>query len=269
MPEDLYHLDPVAEGSISSTGVKEILRTPAHFAWYREHGRPDKTDFELGRVFHSIVLGTGAEYVPLPFDAWTTKDAKAARAQALQAGLTPLKTSEWAQVQAMVAGFRASPLSALLDGGIAERSMFWRDEETGVWCRGRLDLSNKATIVDLKTSKNASKEAFRRDAANYGYHDQYALYLRGVRALRAQLGIDDDVEPEFIHLVVEKTPPYLTAAYEFDRLACEVGDARVTKALKTFRDCQATGLWPGYPVDIQPLSLPSYATWIPDEDYDL
>jgi hypothetical protein len=262
MPEEQYHSDPVPAGSLSSTGARELLGCPAKYAHSQEHGRPDSKAFDLGKVAHALILGTGAQYAALPYDDWKTKKAQQERDAARAAGLVPLTRGELAQAEAILAAFRTSPAAALLaEDGLPERTLVWVDEETGVWCRARLDWSNELTTVDLKTTKDADPYQFGRWAATYGYHIQEAFYLRGIRTL----GLADN--PEFVFALVEKTPPYLTSAVVLDAEAVAVGDELVSRALRRYAECDRTGYWPGYPTGIVTVSLPRWATYSSQEDW--
>jgi hypothetical protein len=43
------------------------------------------------------------------------------------------------------------------------------------------------------------------------------------------------------------------------------GDRKVTEALEIYRDCTASGVWPGYPLDeITDIDLPG---WVRTEEY--
>lgn len=263
MPEDLYHSDPVPGGSLSSSGVKDILKSPALFAYRRDHGRPDKKAYDVGKVVHAEILGTGCEVAELHYANYTTKPAQKDRDAARAAGKVPMLAHEMVEVRRIVAAFRAHPAAALLQpDGKPERSMFWIDEETGMWCRGRLDHSNGLNTVDPKTTDDASPWGFAQSAAKYGYHFQYALYLRGIRAL----GLAGDHRPEFHFIAIEKTPPYQVAVYQMPADAVAAAEVKVSEALRTFAECQRTGYWPGYPVGPTTLRFPRWATYLPEED---
>lgn len=264
MAEDLYHLDPVPGGSLSSTGARELLGCPAKYAHTQEYGRPDTDAFDLGKVAHALILGTGAGYVTLPYDDWTTKPAQTKRKEARAAGLVPITRPQFAQAEAIAFAFYASPAVALLaEDGLPERSIFWIDEETGVWCRARFDWTNWLTSVDVKTADDASPQHFPKDVANYGYHVQRSFYVRGIQAL----GLADGRAPEFVFAAVEKKPPYLIGTYVLDAEAIAIGDELVSRALRKFAECQRTGYWPGYRTDITTISLPRWATYLPQEDW--
>jgi hypothetical protein len=165
----------------------------------------------------------------------------------------------------MVAALRSHPTAGALlwAEGDAERSLFWIDEATGVWCRARhdkaiRDRTGRLIIPDLKTCERADERSAQRSVANYGYHQQGALYTDAAIAL----GLDDD--PGFVFVFVEKEPPHLVNVVQLDAEALEVGRRRNNAALRIYADCTASGVWPGYGNDITEISLPTY---YPTQEY--
>lgn len=144
--------------------------------------------------------------------------------------------------------------------GPAERSLFWIDPETQVWCRARLDHMPEAeygarwfVVSDYKTTRSAHPEQVSKTVYDYGYHIQAAMYLEGVRAL----GIHAD--PRMVFVFQEKAPPYVTTVTELDVVALRIGRGQLRQALSTYARCQAEGRWPGYSEDIETIPLPAYA----------
>ena len=145
MPEDAYHADPVPGGSLSASGAKLLLppSCPARYHYDRTFGRPPKAEFDYGTAAHKYVLGTGPEIVPVDAPDWRTNAAKEARDQARFEGKVPLLTGTLGPVMGMAAAIRRHPQAgALLDPerGMPEQSLFWIDEDTGIWRRARLDF---------------------------------------------------------------------------------------------------------------------------------
>ena len=67
---------------------------------------------------------------------------KAQRDEARERGAVPILTAEKTEIDAMVAAVRAHPFAGRLfeEGtGTAEASLFWTDDEAGVWRRSRLE----------------------------------------------------------------------------------------------------------------------------------
>jgi PDDEXK-like domain of unknown function (DUF3799) len=267
MDEAAYHADPVPGGSLSASGAKKLLppSCPARYQYDRLYGEPPRKTFEHGTAAHSLVLGTGPKLVIVDAPDWRTKAAQEARDQARFDGHVPLLPADALQVQEMAAAIRRHPLAdTLLDPerGDAEQSLFWRDDETGIWRRARLDYlprprrRRRLVIPDYKTCERAGRESVRKAVANYGYHIQAAQYTDGVRAL----GLDED--PAFVFIFQEKTPPYLVNVVQLDDDAMAAGRERMRLACEMFRDCTGSGIWPGYSDDTRDpdvISLPPWA----------
>jgi hypothetical protein len=110
-------------------------------------------------------------------------------------------------------------------------------------------------VPDFKSADDASPAAFRRSAANFGYHRQAAWYLR----LVAALGISSDAA--FVFVVQETTPPYLASINQLDDDAMLIGDAEMTQALDIYAECTVTGDWYGYDREVNVVSLPRWKTY--------
>lgn len=262
IPDAAYHADCVPEGSLSCSGAKRLLppSCPALFKYEREHGRPDKRTFDFGHAAHKLVLGVGADLVVIPGERWATKDAKAQVAAARAAGKVPLKAAEMAQVTAMAAALREHPIARrlLTEEGTPEASLFWRDGQTSVMRRGRLDnlppsRSGRMVIPDYKSAVCAEPSAFGRSAAEYGYHMQAATYAEAVIALE----LAEDAA--FVFVVQEKTAPYLVSVVELDSLALRIGRHQNRKAVDLYLDCMTKDEWPAWSNDVELASLPRWA----------
>ncbi len=260
-----YLADPWPTGSLSHSGAKTLVtKTPAMFAYEREHGRPHTEAFDLGHAAHRIVLGDGVPVVVIPDDVtdknggWTTKDAKALVAEVRAAGQTPVKPETWDTVEAMAKAIRAHPLaSKLLAPGVGtpEVSAFAEDEQTGVMMRCRYDYlaesdGRRLILRDYKTTDKADRDSFGKSAANYGYALQDAFYS----AIAKRLGLARDVV--FLFIAQEKTPPYLVNVLQLDHTALRIGEIQMRRALALYKRCTDTGEWPGYPPEVALTSLP-------------
>lgn len=264
IPADVYHGDPVAGGSLSSSGARRILESPARFRYEQDHPRRTTKAFDHGHAAHRVVLGAGPDYVRVERERWDTKAVKAEVADIRASGRVPLKPEDHSAVRAMAAAILTHPLARVLfdpDGGTPEQTLIWHDEATGVWRRAMLDWRRGRVIADYKTADSASPASFARSAANYGYHQQDAWYRDGVAAL----GLDE--EPAFVFVVQEKDPPYLVAVYDLDDEALRIGRERNRRALERYRDCSESGLWPGYSADIETIALPRWVGYQHDEEY--
>jgi hypothetical protein len=136
--------------------------------------------------------------------------------------------------------------------------MFWRDEEFGIWLRGRADymtyFGETPTIVDFKTTADASAEEFARSVYKYGYHRQDPHYREGWASI---LGCDPG-DIDFVFVAAETEPPYCLAQYRVIPAHADLGREQNRIARERFRDCVKADRWPGYSEEIEDLELPRY-----------
>ena len=264
LPAEVYHADPVAGGSLSSSGARQLLppSCPALFRYWADHPREHRKAWDIGHAAHRLVLGAGADFAVIPFDDWRSNAAKAEVAEARAAGLTPIKPAEHEQLLAMAAAIRNHPEASVLlspDYGYHEATIVWQDPATGVWHRAMLDVlphrhaARRPIVVDYKSATSAEPEALRKAFHRLGYHQQEDLYRA---AVRDGLGWP---APGFLFIVQEKTPPYLITVVELDPVAQSIGAARNHWARTVYQRCVEAGHWPAYVEGIHMLALPRWA----------
>jgi exodeoxyribonuclease VIII len=171
-------------------------------------------------------------------------------------GKTLLEYNEYEGIREMAESIRRrKAFKAISAPGRAEDSFFWRDPELGVLCKCRPDyLRDDGYIIDFKTTEKASPKRFESHAYDYYYHVQAAFYMQGVEA------VTGEPVKGFVFVVIEKKPPYLVACYTADNEMIRAGNEEVRRCLGLYEECSRTGVWPGYPDEILPLSLPRWAT---------
>ena len=250
-----YHNDP----ALGSTSLKTLAtKTPAHYKYDQEH--PKTSDaFTLGTAAHSLILENDTTQFEIVDAAnWLTKDAKAAKAEALTAGRVPLLTKEFEQVQAMRDAVMANPLArTALTGHKAEYSAFW-EHESGTMIKTRPDAMHDGgplgnLIVDLKTCASADPNEFGRTAHQFGYHIQQAHYQAGLKAVTGE-------DFDFLFVLVEKQPPFLVSVVELDAEDVARGAELAERGIRIFNDCTKSGVWPGYESS-RPIEIPQWARY--------
>lgn len=256
-----YHADPVPGGSLSSTGARK-MSVPALFKFELDNPKPPSENLELGSAAHTVALGKGDQIIVIDAPDWRTKDARAQRDAARAEGKIPLLPADHAVVMAMAAQLRAHDFAAKLlapAAGSPERALFWQDG--GVWRRAMLDWlrephdSRRTIITDYKTAAAADDDSFSKSMHTYGYHQQAAWYLDGVKAL----GLDGNGEaPAFIFIVQEKKAPYLVNVFQPCPTTLAIGAHLNREAIRTYKECVASGVWPGYGTEPKMISLPAY-----------
>lgn len=264
IPEDRYHADPVPGGSLSSSDTKLLLAPscPAIYRHQKDHGRPNKPEWDFGHVAHKIALGRGADIVVVDADDWRKKDSQKQRDDAYAAGKVPILRQDFELAQGMAAAICRHPeASRLLDlaYGVAEHSILWRDRPTGVWRRCRLDLMRYTTApgrvaaVDLKTTNNANPDELSRSIYKWGYHRQAPWYLDGMRSA----GLADETS-EFVFVFVEKAPPHIITCVRLDATAMRIGREQNREAIELYAQCMERDEWPSYTSGITTIGLPGW-----------
>lgn len=141
--------------------------------------------------------------------------------------------------------------AALLSCGQAEVSVAWRDDATGIDCKGRMDWLSDAALVDLKTTRSIDIRAFGSHAASMLYHCQLAFYQMGLHA--------HGLERATKIIAVESAPPHDVAVYDLDEDVLWAGEVKVREALRLVAECRKRRQWPGrYPGELS-FGLPAYA----------
>jgi exodeoxyribonuclease VIII len=256
IPDDAYS----THAGLSQSGAKELLRSPAHFKQYLERDRSEQTPAQrLGTLIHLASLQPkvfDATIVVAPECDKRTKEGKEIFA-AFQSSLKPgqeaisQKDSELVTNVSIAARAGLDKLMKDLDGEymITEVPMVGRVNGTDI--KGRLDAiittkAGKRIVVDIKTTMDAGAESFGRDIANYKYFLQQAWYTTLAHA------------DQFVFLAVEKDAPNCWACYQLDEASHQKGLALMNSAIDLFKSCNTFKQFPGYPQEVQTLSLPKW-----------
>ena len=236
VPEAEYHAD---RNSLSVTGAKLLLKSPAKFRYRLDH--PEHKDvFDFGTAAHALVLSVGAPLAVVDADSWRGKAAQEARAEARERGETPILAADYRRVQAMADALSEHEFAmTLLSGGRPEVSAYALDEETGVMRRGRFDYLKERVASDYKSAADVSPDGFARSVVNFGYDMQAAWYSDLADACGHPLDA-------FAFVAQEKEAPYSVEVYDLPPELLQRGRDRNRRALERYRDCTQSGIWPGY-----------------------
>ncbi len=267
LPMDFYHDDCCIGPSLSGSGAVTLIdKCPALF-WYESYLNPDRPVEEpdnardFGSALHAMVLEpeTVAEKVRIcPHDDWRTKEARQQREEARESGRTPVTAMQAVKLAAIVAALKSHPLAGkAFTGGMAERSLFYRDDATGVWCKTRPDYlvtEGRYRIVQFKTAPSAQPQAFERHAYEQGYMQRAAWE---VETVTEALGLAR--MPEYTWVVQEREPPFLVSVCTPHDRVIEWGMLKNAKAREIFAECLAPNKWPGYGEQTHMIAVPGYA----------
>ncbi len=177
-----------------------------------------------------------------PYDSFRTNEAK----QWKEDNPDFIKRSEVDAVNKMRDAVHDADVHAWLKDGEAERTYEWDDPETGAPCKCRVDwiTSDGKTVVDLKTTNDASERGFISSARKFRYDVQSAFYLDGIEEATG-------VRPErFVFMCVEKEAPYAVGLYEIDSESVELARLKYQDDLRVWQECRTIGYYPGYTNEI-------------------
>ena len=167
-----------------------------------------------------------------------------------------LKADHWFLAQSIIESIATNDKARkALSGGVAEETLVWRDDQTGLLCKSRMDYYREdlGLIVDVKTTEDARPQAVARDIHKYGYHVSAAHYLDGLQALDLPGG------QSFAWVFVEKKAPYAVGLYFASAEMIDRGREQQREYLTQFARCKLSGIWPGYANEFQTIDLPAWA----------
>jgi len=258
-----YH----ALSSVSSSQLKPMLRSPAHFLASLAKKKEPTANMVLGSLVHTLYLEPqkfDSEYVVSEkHDRRTTAGKEAAaRFEAAAQGKTVITEDQAFAAELMVMELRKNDADILIDsGGYVESSIFYTDPETGIDCRIRPDWHMppcdewpNGIILDLKTTDDAREQAFRRTVETFGYDLSAAMYSHGF-----QVHYQTENPPVFLFLVVERDEAYGVMCYEADDELLSLGHNKYRRAIALLQECRESNQYRGYPNSIQKLKPAAWA----------
>jgi PDDEXK-like domain of unknown function (DUF3799) len=157
----------------------------------------------------------------------------------------------------MAAALQRHPMASKIlawPGGVREATIRWDIPGLGLPAAIRTDLlvTPIDLAADLKSTLDASEDAFSRSIEKFGYHRQAALYRDGLAAIGR--AVDD-----FLFFAVEKTPPYLVGIYKLDEKDEQAGREQNFGLMCRLHDCLMRGEWPGLSTEVLTIRRPRWA----------
>ena len=247
--------------AVSPSQIKVLGRSPLHYFdrfLAEDRERPEPTAaMLLGTALHTAVLepelwDSTIAVPPQTFDRRTKVGKELAAAfDAESAGKIVLAPDDADQVRRMADAVRKHPAAGFLLElpGRREASYTWEDPQTGLQCKTRPDWHSLdgRLVVDVKTTRDASRAEFAKSIANLDYHVQAAWN-------RAAIGAE-----QFLTIAVESTRPFAVAVYPASEAMIAAGDRRIEAAMAQLAQCWASGEWPGYgDIIAEPIELPGW-----------
>jgi len=267
--EGIPHEQYLRLEGINASGLKEVVRSPAHYKAMAdgEVGDNDTPAKALGRAAHMAILEPErfkAGIKPRPSVDRRSAEGKAEHAEAEELardqGVELISRADYDACCRMRDKVHSVPfLANLLSKGQREATLLYHDETFDLPCKVRPDfISAKSIVVDLKTTLDARAKPFARDIEKYMYHLQAAHYLAGGEA--SGLWRAD----AFVFLAIEKRPPYEIGIYVAGPATLNVGKQWRDYAMELYAEARRTNEWPGYPRKALTIEVPQWAS-VPED----
>lgn len=254
-----YHAD---KEHVSRSMLMDMRKSPLHcYANHFDPNRPMKEEkndaYTLGSMFHCAVLEPhlfDKQYRVAPKVDRRTNVGKAAWQEfcdSLADGQEAVSVEFYETAKAMGESVLSQPLAReIFRAGQAEVSAY--AEVNRVPCRVRPDWIAPTFTADLKSTIDASPEAFAKSVVRYGYDFQDAYYSDVLEAA------SKEKRDEFFFVVCEKAYPFAVAVYTLGKEDIEYARGEYVYQLERFAVCRATGVWPGYATSAVQLQLPQW-----------
>lgn len=243
-----------------STAFDMLTSCPKLVRHKQQTTKADAPHFVIGGAFHTATLEPhklDEEYAvkPSEIDGQSSRTKHYKEAFELIEQSNPhkrwLTPSDWDKVIEMSEVAKEHPF---LDSYLSEPDKIIEGtgffELMGANCKVRPDYYSPSdgTIIDLKSTTNASPKDFKKSVHKYGYAFQAAWYLHGLK-------LCGEEPKRFLFFAVEKTEPYATAIYEIANYDVEKHIPMVEQACTKWAKCVETGVWEGYPDGVQILDM--------------
>jgi hypothetical protein len=274
---ELYHSK---NEYISASGIKMIKKSPLHFI---EEERKETEAMFFGSAYHTFILEENLfkeEYFVFdetdilsilksegslkPRGTNKYKDWEAEQ-QEKAAGKIMLDLPTFRTIEAMKKRLLSHRyVKSLLSGGEAEKSIYcdvelFTGQRIKIKIRPDYKKGSKRIVSDLKTTNDASISGFPRNAAEFDYHIQAALYCDILEAIEGK-----KMSQSFFFIAQEKVKPFAFNVFEASPQFIAQGRYEYEQLLLLLCWCQENNKYPGYQVftenkyGINTLNLPAY-----------
>ncbi len=263
MTEKEYREHP----AVSRSELWKISESPEKFKYYKENPSEPTPALIFGQMFHKLALEPETfndEFAVMPNVDRRTKEGKEIWTEFMEqsGGKVIISAGDYQKAYEMCESLNNAPYVKKLLSGEREKTFFWTDEMTGEECKCRVDCITETAkvniISDLKSAAKGDTEHFMRDAINYGYDFQSAMYSEGVKANTGK-------EYVFVFIVVEKEPPYAVNVLQADSLFIKRGYDLFREYIGIYHDCKETGDWYGYMGKFKMINSLALPAWLAKE----
>jgi len=257
IPEREYHSmrHPSGMWIPSSSTLKRLKVSPKACKWTLDNpGLGSTAVMEFGSAFHCRLLEH--ERYEKDYEVFNgARMTQANIADAADRGKLLIRARDLVHQTCMLGALDKNSAAKHIMEKVEDRevTVIWNDPGSDVLCRGRPDalVPEWETVVDIKTSKSATRESFQRTLADFQHHISAAMYIDGLRWNNYEYS-------SFIFIVIQREPPYEVAVFELDPEDLDRGRRQYKALLAEWKLCMETNHWPDRVEGVQVIGLPSW-----------
>ena len=158
---------------------------------------------------------------------------------------------EWQTASLLASRIRSKPMvKCWLENDAVKTQLAITGTIRGVECKMLSDLIVPTTLIDLKSTKDASKRSFRGDFFRYRYGFQFAWY----RMLANQNGYNISRDQCYV-IAACKLPPHDVVVYSIPERWIVDAEIDVATAVDRYKEYTAANNWPGADGGLDSISL--------------
>ena len=254
LPYEEYDTIP----ALRSTYLKKHLECPAATQIAME----ETAALRFGIAAHTYLL-EGSEFskryavmpdFPCPIDrnerGWKMTNEYKLKKQSFEidnAGKIIIALEDFTAISTMTKNCLEHPTAKLLlEKFEPETTVVWKDKETGLLCKARIDIApyqGMKVIADLKTCEDASEFGFRGAINRYHYDFSAAMYLEGV-----SIALKQDIDLA-MWIASEKSKPHRVEVHEMSAARRDRADGLFHETLRAEAICRKNGKYPAWLFD--------------------
>jgi hypothetical protein len=292
--EHMDYATYAAVDALNGSSIIHMRRSPLKYRHAKDNPSPETPALKLGTATHKLIL---EPKTVLDFEVWGKKEDQKVRRggvwdkfQAEHANKHIVTEGEWESMCDIASAANRHPLiSKYVNApGKTELSMFWRHPYTGRRMKARIDKvivdkfsgggekavaahdrikmvrtpTERHTIVDLKTTRDARSFRFGPQAHQLGYVVKMALYAQGYEVLTGH-------KPIVKLIALESKAPHEGAPYNVPEDVLLVGLEELDKLIDRLSECEQSNHWPAAQEIEEDLTLPAWASYEAETELEL
>ena len=245
--------------ALNCSAAKHLLVSPAHYKHYMTAEREETKALRMGSLTHALVLEPEVvqsrfAFLPEGIDRRTSAGKLAYSAfEAAAMGKTIVNADEANDCRAFAAALEKT-IKEVLKVTFTATELMLAVDYCGARLKSAIDaVGSDGFLYDLKTAESADPKKWLYSAKDYRFPLQAHFYRTVYQAATGER------VKGFRFIVVEKSPPYAVAIYEFGPELMTYAAMDFEKAVSDYKTYTGLDEWPGYPTEVQFLDINSPA----------